>query len=733
MVNNSNSLPRLITTTGMSFNYCTPELKPFEYAGYGRLVTIPSTPFEEASTGGELPLHWVQKVIVDKRFASTVNKDGRTLIPPTLAEFAKTFEGDLQTALGSHVTLQYGDKPEKGSIFLTIDTDTEFSDVAGRPSSEGYSLSVTKEGITIAGASPLGAWWGTRSVLQAAATGDNKIPYGTGVDTPGWGTRGVMLDIARHYYSPEFLVDMCSHLSFFKQNTFQLHLTDNLPVDFTKHSEEYGNNVYSGFRLSSEDPALAGLSSAANESYTRAVFDDIQQKCAARGVTVFPEIEAPGHALAITQWKPQLALAHDISMLNLSHPETLPSVQSIWETFLPWFHTDTVHIGADEYDSDFIDVYIDFVNDMNKFMSAQSPPKKMFSWGTFPRELNQTDINKDVTIQHWTGWMDNALPDYLNKGFNMVNSDDAFYIVGKSSVNGGYPRELNLTRIFAGNPAGGAYAPNIFDSKNATNNPPRDHPGVLGHIAAQWNDLGPNATTVSEAYYAWRDTLPGLADKQWGGDLTLEEYESVFDTIHAAIPAQNLDRSIRSRSDTIAHYKFDSHPKNLGKINDYSGNGYHATLRGCSISHSAVKFDGKCYIETPLQSKGRNYTLSFSVKPTSDKSGALFTGKDSILTTGNGDSKQVTLSAGGEAYSVDYSFPVGSWTDVSLIGAGKQTFLTVKTEGGEASTIEIKTILGMLGNGLSPDVIAIEAPFATIGRGFEGFMKDVVLKQTASI
>ncbi|OBT99414.1 hypothetical protein VE01_02945 [Pseudogymnoascus verrucosus] len=659
-------------------------------SSYGRLLTIPSTPFEEASTGEKLPLNSVRKVIVGKRFASTVNKNGRTLIPQHSPNSPKLLREIFNPLLVAMLLWNMATKPKKGSIFLTIDSDTKFSDVAGRPSSEEYSLSVTKEGITIAGASPLGTWWGTRSVLQAAAVGDNKIPYGTGVDSPGWGTRGVM------------------------------------------HSEEFGNNVYHGFRLPSDNPALADLSSPANESYTRAVFDDIQEKCAARGVTVFPELETPGHALAITQWKPQLALDHDISMLNLSHPETLPAVQSIWETFLPWFYSDTVHIGADEYDSGFIDVYIDFVNNMYKFMSAQSPPRKMFSWGTFPREPGQTDINKDVTIQHWTGGMDNALPDYLNKGFNMVNSDDAFYIVGKSAVNS-YPRSLNLTRAFAGNPAGGAYAPNIFDSRDATNNPPRDHPGVLGHIAAQWNDLGPNATTVSEAYYAWRDALPGLADKQWGGDLTLEEYEGVFDMIHAAIPAQNLDRNIPSRSDTVAHYKFDSHPKNLGKINDYSGNVYHATLYGCSISNSEVKFDGNCYIETPLQSKGRNYTLSFSIKPTSDKSGALVTGRDSILTTGNGDSKQVILSTGGEAYSVDYSFPVGSWTEVSLIGAGTQTFLTVKSEGGEASTTEIQTILGLLANGLKPAVIAIEAPFGTIGRGFEGYMKDVVLKQTASI
>jgi hypothetical protein len=108
-------------------------------------VTIPSTPFDEVSTGGQFSLQSVPKIIVDCRFGSTVNKDGHTLIPPTLAQFSETFEGDLKSAIGGHVTLKQGDKAEKGSIFLTIDTDTKFSDVAGRHSSEGYSLTVTKE------------------------------------------------------------------------------------------------------------------------------------------------------------------------------------------------------------------------------------------------------------------------------------------------------------------------------------------------------------------------------------------------------------------------------------------------------------------------------------------------------------------------------------------------------------------------------------------------------------
>ncbi len=53
-----------------------------------------------------------------------------------------------------------------------------------------------------------------------------------------------------------------------------------------------------------------------------------------------------------------------------------------------------------------------------------------------------------------------------------------------------------------------------------------------------------------------RNGLPALADKQWGGRLTLEQYNSVFPALHAAIPSQNLDRSIPSATSTILSYDF---------------------------------------------------------------------------------------------------------------------------------------------------------------------------------
>jgi hexosaminidase len=128
------------------------------------------------------------------------------------------------------------------------------------------------------------------------------------------------LDAGRHYYPPAFLTEICAYLSFFKQNTFHLHLSDNLFNNLDIYSRERSLDLYAAFRLNSDDPAVAGLVRPYrfNESYTRETFDEIQSSCAARGVTIIPEIEAPGHALVIAQWKPELGLA-DLSLLNIRY------------------------------------------------------------------------------------------------------------------------------------------------------------------------------------------------------------------------------------------------------------------------------------------------------------------------------------------------------------------------------------------------------------------------------
>jgi hexosaminidase len=540
----------------------------------------------------------------------------------------------------------------------------------------------------------------------------------------------LQLDVGRHYYPPDFIIEMCAYMSYFKQNVFHLHLSDHVWNPANLYSHELALELYAAFRPGSDDPLIAGLPRPSNETYSRSVLDNIQQQCVARGVTIIPELESPGHSMATTDWKPELALA-DFSMLNISYPETIPTVKDYWKALIPGFYSKIVHIGADEYASNLVDEYTYFVNTMSSYIREISG-KTIRIWGTFPPSSNSTNVDISVSIQQWELNQDNPLFDFIERGYHVLNSDDYFYLDLKYSDS--YPASIDLQRVFSGAPDGGPYSPNIFDHSNATNNPPRNNPYVLGQLAVVWNDWGPNASTYNEAYWMIRDGLPALGDKQWGGQLTLSEYQSIFPVIQASVPAQNLDRRIPSKSSSILLYTFnESVISSTHTVRDTSGNGYDGQLFGTfDITDGALELNGKGYLQTPLNSKGRNYTLSFSVMSSSlSYGGALFSGTDSRLTNGNGTSPYLMLVSGNIAYPVNLTLPLGKWADVTVEGLGPQTFISVAYEGARKQTQEVTINMGIWGGGMQEGPMAIEAPIHRIGEGFKGRFKYISLSTTA--
>ncbi|KAH7305874.1 family 20 glycosyl hydrolase [Stachybotrys elegans] len=689
---------------------------------------LPTVSFEPSNDGGAWLLANLDKIVVNEAFSEARDEDGMTLIPPTLYEFASTFAQDLAEVLKHDAGVEVSSSPTPGQVYLTIDADIPFLDAAGRQTSEGYLLEATEDGITITGASPLGVWWGTRTLIQQLVLNDGAISHGSIKDSPGWGERGMMLDVARHWYPPEFLVEMCSYMSFFKQNVFHIHLSDNLYNNVAIYSYERQMSLYSAFRLLSDNPELDGLATRKNESYTRQVWDDMQSKCAARGVTLLPEIEAPGHALPITQWRPEIGLTTDYSLLNISHPDTIPTMKTIWKTFLPWFKSKTVHIGADEYRDPSLDdlalagEYTHFCNELSEFITEESG-KHVRLWGTFPPSKDG-DVSRNVSVQHWAVFEATAVEDWLNNGYRLLNSWDAVYVVGKWNL--WYGPEISLDFLFHGAPGGKPFSPHIFDSRNETANAPRNHEAIFGHIAPLWNDYGPNATTVLEAYYAWRDAIPVLADQQWGGEATEEDYARMFPVLHAKAPAQNLDRKVETKTATIMDLDFAKGRVCGGRFQDMSGNDYHINTN-CANSAEGLIVEPGCEAATPLESKGRNYTLSFGIKPLSDSKGPIFTGKDSALWYGNGTVDRVMMFSGESVYALNYTFPVGEWTQATLRAEGKRTYLDV--EGGDS--MEFLTIIGWNGNRFVWEKMAFEAPIAKIGGGgFEGIISGMKLTDT---
>ena len=95
-------------------------------------------------------------------------------------------------------------------------------------SAEGYTLSVTPQGIRIASRSDAGLYYGLMTVKQMSEKdgGNLRVPACLITDQPRFAYRGFMMDVSRHFRSKEFVKKQIDAMAQFKLNRLHLHLTD---------------------------------------------------------------------------------------------------------------------------------------------------------------------------------------------------------------------------------------------------------------------------------------------------------------------------------------------------------------------------------------------------------------------------------------------------------------------------------------------------------------------------
>ncbi|CRG91318.1 hypothetical protein PISL3812_08366 [Talaromyces islandicus] len=502
----------------------------------------------------------IKKVFIERSFAERRDSEGLSLIPPSAYEFAETFIDDLVQVSGDHWSLNVVEElPQHESGIFLGSSAQNLTYQSGIVTEEGYTLDIRSDGrIAIAGTGARGAWWGTRTLLQMVLREQNKVvgrlPVGYYVDTPAYPTRGLMLDAGRKWYSPSFLKDLCTYASFFKMSEFHYHSADNYPLSRGHNGTWY--KVYSQFSMRPISEGLSPLVQRANETLSPEDLEDFQQHCARRGVTVIPEIEAPGHALSITKWKPELALASK-DLLNLSHPNTIPIVKDMWTDFLPRLHSKEVHIGADEYDSTLADDYINFVNEMSDWVQKTSN-KTIRIWGTHEPSPANLTVSKDIIIQHWQAGQSDPV-ELVNRGYEVINSEDlwAYMSIKNDHVPISptpYATFFNETRLLNyGEKQGNQWDPYDINYDNFTQELAPASKYNRGAIFAAWNDNGPDASTQLEAYYAVRRGVPLVASRAWSGSrgplVEEDTLDQTIDILTQRIPGENLDRVLHTESE----------------------------------------------------------------------------------------------------------------------------------------------------------------------------------------
>jgi hexosaminidase len=412
-----------------------------------------------------------------------------------LVDTARAFAADVTLITGRALPIVTGSSAGKGDFLLSLaTTDQGLGD-------EGYSLSIA-DAVTLRAHTATGVFYGTRTILQMllADSAKARLPHGNARDYPSYRERGFMLDVGRKYFPLSELKEYVRAMSYFKLNDFHLHLNDNQLIVGTGPD---WTTRYAAFRLSS--PRFPGLA-AKDGAYSRHDMRELQDVAKQYGVTITPEIDVPAHALALTQFRPDLASKTlDKSLLDLSNPNTLLFVKSLWDEFLPWFDSKDVHIGADEYDVREGEAYRQFVNACDDYLTSKG--YTVHAWGSLAQMPGTTPVHTDVVMDVWDTAFASA-PELVREGFSVVNTSDTYlYIVPKA---GNYNDYLDTKTLYE------QWEPSIFDLRDPAQNLAPGDAHLLGAKFAVWNDkLG---ALISDADVAARvqAALPTVGEKLWG-------------------------------------------------------------------------------------------------------------------------------------------------------------------------------------------------------------------------
>lgn len=348
---------------------------------------------------------------------------GRIIIKGNNAQTtAEALVNDYKAMFGRSLTITTG-TAKAGDIVLSIKKDKKLGE-------EGYSLNIGNA-IELTANTTQGLFWATRTLLQIAEQHkDNALPKGKTIDIPEYKLRGFMIDCGRKFIPMSYLRNLTKIMGYYKMNTLQVHLNDN---GFRQYFGNDWSKTQAAFRL--ECDTYPGLT-AKDGSYSKKEFIELQKLAEENSVEIIPEIDAPAHSLAFTQYKPEIgSKEYGMDHLDLFTPETYKFMDGLWKEYLggkdPVFRGPRVHIGTDEYSNAKKDVVEKFREYTNHYINlVESYGKKVVLWGALTHANGTTKVkSKDVLMDIWyNGYAD---PTEMRKqGYKLVSIPDGMvYIV----------------------------------------------------------------------------------------------------------------------------------------------------------------------------------------------------------------------------------------------------------------------------------------------------------------
>lgn len=542
-----------------------------------------------------------------------------------LKAVAAALAADYKEMFGKELTIVNG-ATKGGDVVLSLKKNKALGD-------EGYTMNVGSA-VEITAATERGAFWATRTLLQIAEQHkDGNLPKGKTTDVPEYKLRGFMIDCGRKFIPMSYLRDLAKIMAYYKMNTLQVHLNDN---GFRQYFGGDWNKTQAAFRL--ECDTYPGLT-AKDGSYSKQEFIDFQKLAEQNGVEVIPEIDAPAHSLAFTQYKNEIgSKEYGMDHLDLFNPETYKFMDGLWKEYIggknPVFIGKHVHIGTDEYSNakkDVVEKFREFTDHYIKYV--ESFGKQAVVWGALTHANGDTKVkNKGVLMDIWyNGYADPV--EMKKQGYKLVSIPDGLvYIVPAA---GYYYDYLNCQYLYE------HWTPAVIGNKTFEENDPM----IEGGMFAVWNDHAGNGISTKDVHHRVYPALQTLAVKCWTGKetkLPYAEFDSKRAELSEAPGVNELGR--------------------LGKP-------------GSVVLEKATVNAGETLNAEEI---GYNYAVTFTIDGKQEANGTeLFRSANAVVYLADPDQGKLGFERDGYRNLFNYRIPAGEKHTITIEGTNKMTRLLV--------------------------------------------------------
>lgn len=240
--------------------------------------------------------------------------------------------------------------PAKGGNRIIIKENNSLSP-------EAYKIEVSKKSLVIEG-SRKGIYYALKTIDQILLgdthnSAKGKIAQIYIEDAPRYAHRAVMLDPARHFLPVEDVKFFIDQMAKYKYNILQLHLTDDQGwrIEIKSHPQLTTIGAHRNPKGGNNGPD--------NGYYTQEQLKELVNYAAARNIEIIPELDIPGHSVAILAAYPQLGcgfrqgekieLGKTTNMMLCANCDEAYSVyDDIIKEVAAIFPSQYIHLGGDE-------------------------------------------------------------------------------------------------------------------------------------------------------------------------------------------------------------------------------------------------------------------------------------------------------------------------------------------------------------------------------------------------